>query len=245
MLPIIICEDNTEMLNRIQKIVSDILLIEDLDAQLYNTYTSSDALLSVLSSIPTPTLYLLDIEFPGETDGFTLARHIRTHDSRGFIAFITTHENWSPLAFKHRLEAMDYIWKDSPENISVRIKECILEAYERYTSKSNKNAPNLIVKNPLGHRIVPIDSIYAVTTCEKPHTLRIYTDTSILETRQSLSQIHSELGNSFWQCHKSCIIASNRLESIDKRSKLIYLNNKSSFPLSVKYLKELNTGAVT
>lgn len=241
MLPIILCDDNAELLHQFQKTVSDTILIEDLDAHIHSTYTSSNILIEALPSLPSPALYLLDAEFPGEADGFTLARHIREYDPRGFIVFITTHANWSPLAFKYRLEAMDYIWKDAPEDIHMQIRECVLESYKRYCSEYNDSVTTLSIKTACGQRIIPTHTIYAVATCEKAHTLRIYADNATLETRDTLSQVSACLGKDFWQCHKSCIVALKRLSLIDKKHCLVLLDNGASFPLSKKTLKNMQT----
>lgn len=240
MLPIILCDDNTELLQQFQTTVSNTILIEDLDAHIYHAYTSSNALARALPSLPFPALYLLDAEFPGEMDGFTLAKLIREHDPNGFIVFITTHENWTPLTFKYRLEAMDYIWKDSAEDIHIQIRECILEAYKRYCSKHNVSISTVSIKTSLGERVIPTHMIYAVATCEKAHTLRIYTDNTILETRDTLTRIGSGLGTDFWQSHKSCIVALKRISFIDPKSSQVFLDNGASFPLSKKNLKNLH-----
>ena len=62
-------------------------------------------------------IYFLDIDLKTDMTGLTLAQEIRKYDPRGFIIFITTHSEMSYMTFIYKLEALDFILKDDPEEL--------------------------------------------------------------------------------------------------------------------------------
>lgn len=233
MLSIILCEDNPLLSEYYAEQIRHILISEELEARIYQTYTSSQVLINELFKIPTPALYFLDVNYPGEPDGLKLAQHIRRHDARGFIVFITGHENYAEQVFQYHLEALDYICK-TDTGIHSRIHNCILNAYNRYCAHSG-SAPAVSIKTDLQEHTILIRDIYYVSTGEKPHYLQIGTVNGIYETRGNLSDFHKRLGNDFWQCHKSYIIAQRYVKFIDMSSKNVHLRNGDICPISRNY----------
>ena len=70
-------------------------------------------------------IYFLDVDLKHEQyDGFTLAKQIRKVDTRGFIIFVTTHEELMFETFKYRLEAMSYLIKDD-SSLEKQIRHCL------------------------------------------------------------------------------------------------------------------------
>ncbi|WP_267128109.1 response regulator [Erysipelothrix piscisicarius] len=77
-------------------------------------------------------LYFLDVDLgPDAMNGFELAKVIRERDPRGYLVFITTHDELLLETFKMRLEAMDYILKDDMSQVDIRIRHCIEETINR------------------------------------------------------------------------------------------------------------------
>ena len=135
MLNVFICEDNTIERNKFEKIIKDIIMIENLDMDVSLSTGNPEDILSYLDNNSVSGLYFLDIDLKNKINGLKLAEKIREYDPRGFIVFVTTHTEMSYLTFIYKVEAMDYIIKDNYPNIRKRIHECILNANKKFSSK--------------------------------------------------------------------------------------------------------------
>ena len=71
-------------------------------------------------------------------NGMKLAQQIRLFDPRGFIVFISAHSELSYMTFQYWVEAMDFVLKDNPAEVKVKIRECLLNAMESYMLRNNK-----------------------------------------------------------------------------------------------------------
>ncbi|NLL76976.1 MAG: response regulator transcription factor [Clostridiales bacterium] len=239
MLPIYICEDNENQLAHLKKIISDIIMIEDMDASIVCVTFSPYQLLSYLSEHRTPSLYFLDVNLNTAMDGFSLAQEIRKHDPRGFIVFITAYDELSHLAFKYKVEAMDYILKSSREELSSRMRECILKALELYTLPTNTVQKAIALK--IDGRIISIklSDIYCIETSAEAHKIRIYKRNGYTELFYSLKNIVKLLDESFFQCHKSCIINLTHVKEVNKKKCLVILENGKVCPVATRIVKAL------
>ena len=116
MLNVFICEDNTIERNKFEKIIKDIIMIENLDMDVSLSTGNPEDILSYLDNNSVSGLYFLDIDLKNKINVLKLAEKIREYDPRGFIVFVTTHAEMSYLTFIYKVEAMDYIIKDNYNN---------------------------------------------------------------------------------------------------------------------------------
>ena len=133
MLNIFVCEDNAIQRRTVVQIIQNTVLIEELDMQLVLDAGDPYALLNEARSSRNTGVYFLDIDLGSDMNGMKLAQQIRLFDPRGFIIFITAHSEMSYMTFQYRVEAMDFVLKDNPAEAKVKIRECLLNAMERYS----------------------------------------------------------------------------------------------------------------
>lgn len=238
MLPVYICDDDENQLQHFKKLVSNTIMIEDMDASIVCTTSSPYQLLSYLTEHKTPSLYFLDINLNTSMDGFSLAREIRKYDPRGFIVFVTVHSELSYLSFKYKVEAMDYIIKGSKE-LSSRMRECILKALELYTLPTNTIQKAIALK--IDGRIISmkLPDIYCIETSTEAHKIRIYKRNGYTELFYSLKKIEKLLDDSFFQCHKSCIINLSHVKEVNIKNCLVTLENGKVCPVATRIVKTL------
>ncbi len=239
MLPIYICEDDEIQLTHFKKLISDTIMIEDMDASIVCAVSSPYHLLSYLCEHPTPSLYFLDIKLNTSMDGFLLAQEIRKQDPRGFIVFITTHSELSYLSFHYRVEAMDYILKDEPDELISRIRGCIRRSLELYTLPTNTVQKAIALK--IDGRIISLqlDDIYCIQTSYEAHKIRIYKRNGYTELFYSLKKIEKLLDDSFFKCHKSCIINLTHVKEVNIKNCLVLLDNGKVCPVATRIIKAL------
>ena len=138
MLSIFVCEDHDAQRQTIVRIIQNTILMEELDMQLVLDAGDPYMLLDQVKTSQNTGVYFLDIDLNSDMNGLKLAQQIRLFDPRGFIIFITAHSELSYMTFQYRVEAMDFVLKDNPAEAKVKIRECLLNAMERYTLQTNK-----------------------------------------------------------------------------------------------------------
>lgn len=239
MLPIYICEDDETQLNYLKKLINNTILIESLDATVACATTAPKQLLSYLTKHNTPALYFLDVELNDSLDGFMLAKEIRSLDPRGFIVFITTHSELSHLAFKYKVEAMDYLIKDNRSELPDRVRECIFNAFDLYTASTNTVQKAIALKVEDRMISLKLEEIYSIETSTKAHRIRIHKKNGYTELFYSLRSISPLLDDSFFQCHKSCIINLSHVKEVDKKNYMVIFENGRTSPVATRLLQPL------
>lgn len=234
MLPIYICEDNSVQLSYFEKIIHNYLLMEEPDMEIVCATASPEEILKVQSRFHGIGLYFLDIELNSDMDGFGLAEEIRKKDPRGYIVFITTHSELSYLSFERHVEAMDYILKDHPDQLPLRIIECVKKALALSLNPRNDTQKTLSFKTGSRQIHVPINDIYCIKTSYNEHKLVLLTAYAAYEFYGTLQSLLSKLDDSFYLCHKSCIVNLRYIKEIDKSTYSIKLKNGQSCPLSTR-----------
>lgn len=155
MLNIFVCEDNDIQRQAIVQIIQNTVLIEELDMQLVLDTENPYELLDEIRNSQNTGVYFLDIDLNSDMNGMKLAQQIRLFDPRGFIIFITAHSELSFMTFQYRVEAMDFVLKDNPGEMKVKIRECLLNAMERYTLQTNKT--HKVYTIDVGGRKISVD----------------------------------------------------------------------------------------
>ncbi|MDE6320036.1 MAG: response regulator, partial [Lachnospiraceae bacterium] len=133
MLDIFVCEDDAAQRKAVVQTIHNTVLMEELDMQLVLDTADPHELLALVKTSRNTGIYFLDIDLNCDMNGMKLAQQIRKFDPRCFIIFITSHSELSYMTFQYRVEAMDFVLKDNPAEAKVKIRECLLHAWERYT----------------------------------------------------------------------------------------------------------------
>jgi len=240
MLNVFICEDNAKHRNEIQKCVSDCIMIYDLDIKIALSTGDPEAVVTAVSEKSLAGLYFLDVNLNHEIDGIALAKIIRKYDPRGFIVFITTHDEALPVTFKYMLEAMDFVLKEEFASIKDRIYSCILNAWEKYTSKPNDLQKNYSFSVFDKVITVPLfDIVYFATSVNNKHKILLNTLNAVYEFRSSLSELSSTLDSSFYRCHHAFIINLQHVSYFDTNTQTIFFKKGGSCLVSDRKKKEL------
>lgn len=240
MLGIIICEDNKVQRERIESIVENLILIENMHAEVRFVDGDPVRVLEHVKEKQETNLYLLDVNLESTISGIDLAREIRKYDPRGFIVFITSHIEMSYLTFVYKVEAMDYIIKESKEVLTKRIKECMDNALERYGNKSGANN-NKVFSVKIGDRIenIQYDDIMFFETSSTAHKVTMYCTNRIIEFYSSIKDLEEQLDKQFYKCHRACIVNKNNIKEIDKKNKEAIMKNGQKCFISVRQLQDL------
>lgn len=244
MLKIFLCEDNSTQRTKISTLINNIIENENFDMKLIISTESPQDILDYVSTNKTTGLYFLDVDLNSNINGIELAQIIRKYDPKGFIVFITTHEEMSYLTFKYKVEAMDYIIKNNYPFIESRILECLKLANERYSFRNDTSKANFILKS--GDKLINVElsKITFFETSATVHKIILHTLDSQIEFYAQLKDITKLVDERFYRCHKSFLVNTDNISNIDTSSRIITMTNGEQCPISVKYLKQFKKTAI-
>jgi len=239
MMHILICEDDFEQRTHMEHVVGKHISDNEMELIL-----SSEDPAEVLAYLKTRSnkggLYFIDIDLKNdEIDGIELGVKIREADPFAKIVFITTHSELAYLTFQHKINAQDYIVKDSPEKVETKMIECMMEAYDRYQNEKSDDTKNFMVDANGEVWNVPYDEILFFETHPKiRHRIILHTENGKLEFRGFLSEIE-KLDSEFYRCHKSYLLSINKVAYIDKKTKEAVMQNGARAHIAQKKMAEM------
>ena len=206
---------------------------------------SPDELLQYLRLNQPQGIYFLDIELNQNLNGVELAKKIRELDPTGYIVFITSHLHYSPLTFKYKIAALDYIPKSlTLKEIVERMWECLDLALLREQQTKKIAGEQMVVKAGsreivINHQDVAFFSYDSLTRMVVAHLQ----NRRKVEFNGKLDDIEG-LNDRFFRCDRSFTVNLDKIEAIDRKNNEIHLYGGLKCKVSVRKLRELQ-GNVT
>lgn len=240
MLDIFVCEDQAVQRRTIVQAIQNIVLMEELDMRLVLDAADPQELLEKVRTSQNTGIYFLDIDLGSDMNGMKLAQQIRLSDPRGFIVFVTAHAELSCMTFQYRVEAMDFVLKDNPAEAKVKIRECLLNALERYTLQTNK-MHKVYTMEAGGRKIcVDYDDIFFFETSGNIHKLILHAKDRQIEFSGTMKELAGTLGGDFVRCHRSFLINKKNIREVDAKNRIIYFTNGETCLMSTRMRKEFS-----
>jgi len=237
-LSIFVCEDDFKQRKRIESVICDYSAKNGDDIELtLSTGNPTEILKHLESHFCQNALYILDVDLRHEINGIVLASKIRQYDALGKIIFVTTHAELSYLTFRYKVEAMDYIIKDSQKEIAERIEECIRIARSRYLENTMQKE-TFQVKTGDSVRNIPTDDIIFFESHHMSHKLILHTKNMRIEFYGSLGDI-SNISTDFFRCHKSFVINVKHVKYVNKTKREVEMTNDRIALIAAKKIRDL------
>jgi len=241
MLRILICEDDPKQRTRIETIVNKYILSNDFDMDLALSVDNPAALLEYLETQQVKSgLYFLDVDLQSDLNGIELGAEIRKLDVSATIVFITSHANLLPQVFQYKIEAMEYIVKDSPPaEIEKRVTECLQLAYQRYLDGKHTQIKYFTAK--IGDQMLNIpydDILFFESGIAQQRKLLLHKVNSELEFRGIIKDV-SNLGLPFFRCHQSFVVNLNHVQHVSTANREIKMAGGTIVPVARQKIAEL------
>lgn len=239
MLHIFVCEDDATQRKAVVQTIHNTVLIEELDMRLVLDTADPYELLEAVKTSRNTGIYFLDIDLNCGMNGMKLAQQIRKFDPRGFIIFITAHSELSYMTFQYRVEAMDFVLKDNPAEAKVKIRECLLHAWERHTLQTNKVHKSYTIE--IGDRKISIDyqDILFFETSSNIHKVILHAKDRQIEFSGTMKDLKNTLDDSFVRCHRSFLANRNNIKEVDTKNRILYFVNGERCLMSTRMMKEI------
>ncbi|MBZ9621686.1 LytTR family DNA-binding domain-containing protein [Clostridium sp. FP2] len=244
MLSIIICEDNIRQRERIKKVVVSTIGDNLLNLNISLCTDNPESVIAYLEKNNTNVgIYFLDIELNSKINGLALAQFIRKHDPDGYIIFITAHSELACMTFEYKVEAMGFIPKEDVFFFNNKIRDNLLDAYNKYNNKvdcENESKTNSITIETVGKKmIIKLEDILFFETVPTGHKVRVHTFKKQIEFYSSIKNLKNSLNDDFYQSHRSYLVNTKNISEIDKKRLLIHMKNEAECYVSLRQLRGL------
>ena len=131
MLNFVLCDDNRNILNRLEKMLESIFINNNLSGQVVFSTTNPDNFLAYIKNHPFD-IVILDIDLKSNLSGMDLANIIRKRNKKAYIIFTTAHLEYMMVAYKYK--TFDFLAK--PVTIE-RLKETIDRLFDDVSDEPN------------------------------------------------------------------------------------------------------------
>jgi len=245
MISIYLCDDDQTWLNLLRKSIEAFIVQKDADMKIVYTSTNPEELLNYLSSNSSIySIYFLDVDLKAKINGMELANKIRKIDPRGFIIFVTIHDEMAIETFKLKLAALDYVVKDGTDvnkraNLQNQIFSCLNHIEDLLQNNSKIISGTIGIRSCGSNFIIFIDDIIYVETVKGFHKSRVHLKDGVIETSCSLKNMQARLGDDFFRSHKSYILNLRHIKEIIYTRGEIRMNNEALCPCSTRTLSKL------
>lgn len=198
-------------------------------------YEKCELVYSFLSGHPMIDISCVDIVSDG---GVKLAEDLRSHSSEMYMILLADMSVSPTVYIRPSIMAGSLALRPLTAE---GIKRVIVEAAAEYIRKLDDSGDEiLLIENKDGRQPVPYHAIAFFESREK----KIYANTGKREYAfyDTLDNLEQRLPSGFIRCHRSFIVAKNRITNIYISRGIIVLNDGSELPLSrsyKSYFKEL------
>lgn len=226
MLNFALCDDNLNILDRLEKMLENIFAKNNLDATISFKTDNNDDMLNYVSNNKTDVI-MLDINLKSNKSGLELAEAIRKINKDSYIIFTTGHLEYAMVAYKFK--TFDYLAKpityDRLEETVKRLFEDIHGLPKKYIKIDNKNTI--------------IDEAEVQYIKRDGMKLVFHTATRDYDTYSSFNKFQDRLPNNYMRCHKSCIANISQIKDVEPVSGTITFKDGSTCDIGPKYKSDL------
>lgn len=225
MLNFVVCDDNLNLLDRLEKMLETIFTKNNYDASVVFKSDNADDILNYIDHNVTDVL-LLDINLKSSKSGLELAEEIRKRKKNAYIIFTTGHLEYAMVAYKYK--TFDYLAKpityDRLEDTITRLFEDANELSKRYIKLDNKNT--IIDESEIQY--IKRDGMKLV----------FHTSSRDYDTYSSFNKFQEKLPDTYVRCHKSYIANLNQIKDVEPVAGTITFKDGNTCDIGPKYKRD-------
>lgn len=226
MLNFVICDDNLNLLNRLEKMLDNIFCKNNFEAKVIYKSDNAEEISNYIASNKVDVV-MLDINLKSNKTGIELAREIRKINKNIYIIFTTGHLEYAMLAYK--VKTFDYLAK--PINYD-RLEETIIRLFDDVTS-TPKRYLKIDSKNTL------VDESEVQYIKRDGMKLVFHTSSRNYDTYSSFNKLQDTLPKNYIRCHKSYIANINQIKDVEPVSGTITFRSGDTCEIGPKYKSDL------
>ena len=138
-----------------------------------------------------------------------------------------------------KVSAMDFIFKDDPNQLKTRIIDCIETAHTRLKLLSKEsNVETIELKRGSNSIYVQYDDVMFFESSTKSHRLIAHLDNRQIEFYGNLKEL-AQLDDRFFRCHNSFVVNRHNIDSVDSKERIVTFRNGEHCYASVRNVKKI------
>ena len=225
MLNFILCDDNQNILNRLEKILDTIFVKNNFDAEISLKTDDYNEVIEYINNNKVDVV-LLDINLKSNKTGLQVAEQIRKINKNIYIFFTTGHLEYAMVAYKYK--TFDYIAKpisyDRLEETIIRLFEDINSEPKKYIKLDNKNT------------VIDASEIQYIK--RDGMKLVFHTSCRDYDIYSSFNKFQDRLPENFVRCHKSYVANISQIKDVEPVSGTITFKDNTVCDIGPKYKSE-------
>lgn len=225
MLNFVICDDNVNILDRLEKMLESIFTKNNFEAVVSFKSDNTDDILDYLDNNRADVL-LLDINLKSNKSGLDLAEQIRKKNKNSYFIFTTGHLEYAMVAYKYK--TFDYLAKpityDRLEDTVIRLFDDINGSSKKYIKIDNKNT----IVDESEVQYIKRDGMKLV----------FHTSSRDYDTYSSFNKFQDKLPKNYIRCHKSFIANIQQIKDVEPVTSTITFKNGDTCEIGPKYKSE-------
>lgn len=225
MLNFVICDDNLNILEKLEKMLLNIFIKNNFEACVAFKSDKIDDILNYVDNNQTDVL-LLDINLRSNQTGLQLAEAVRKKNKNAYIIFTTGHLEYAMIAYKFK--TFDYLAKpitmERMEDTVKRLFEDIQGQPKKYIKIDTKNTV--------------IDEAEVQYVKRDGMKLVFHTASRDYDTYSSFNKIKPKLPETYVRCHKSYIVNLSQIKNVEPVTNTITFSNGDTCDIGPKYKNE-------
>lgn len=226
MIKFALCDDNTNILDKLEKMLESIFSKNNFDAKVSFTTSSNKKMLDYVSNNKVDVI-MLDINLKSDKTGLQLAEAIRKFNRDSYLIFTTGHLEY--VMFAYKFKTFDYLSKpityDRLEETVIRLFEDVNGQPKRYIKIDNKNT------------IIDASEVQYIK--RDGMKLIYHTKSRNYDAYSSFAKIQDTLPKNYKRCHKSCIANLSQIKDVEPVSGIITFKDGSTCEIGPKYKSDL------
>ena len=225
MLNFVICDDNQNLLDRLEKMLETLFTKNGYEASVVYKSDNADDILNYIDHNVADVL-MLDINLKSSKSGLELAEEIRKRKKNPYIIFTTGHLEYAMIAYKYK--TFDYLAKPI---VYDRLEETLTRLFED-ANELSKSYIKIDSKNTL------VDSAEIDYIKRDGMKLVFCTASRDYDTYSSFNKFQDRLPATYIRCHKSYIANINQIKDVEPVSGIITFTDGHTCEIGPKYKRE-------
>lgn len=222
MIKIGMCDDNLNSIKIASKLLESEIIEQDLDAEISIISSDQKKIFDAIYNKNIDVLFL-DIDFKNNgKNGIDFAKDLRKINKNFYLVFLSAHQRYLHVSLTTKI--FDYLVK--PIN-----RDTISDIVSRLKDEFANNKALFLHLNKW--EFVRTDDIFYIEKNGKKSV--VITDDINFTTTKGLNTLLSELPQNFLRCHKSYILNSDKVLSIDKKLGQASFGKNITCPISAQF----------
>ncbi len=225
MLNFVICDDNLNILDRLEKMLETIFTKNNFEASVGFKSDDPEEVLNYAQNNCVDVV-ILDINLKCNKSGLELAQKIREKKKNTYIIFNTAHLEYAMVAYKYK--TFDYLAKpvtyDRLEDTIIRLFDDIKGSTKKYLKIDSKNT--LVDESEIQY--IKRDGMKLI----------FHTSSRDYDTYSSFNKFEDKLPKNYIRCHKSYIANISQIRDVEPVSGTVTFRDGDVCYIGPKYKKD-------